>query len=138
MTPRLKIVPAFALRAQAVDSRFFQDQTVPEIIQAVLSEPLDAAGRELRLDIDAGAYKKREYCVQYRESDFEFVCRLMQEEGIVYRFEHPPEGEAELLVLLRSEHSRLNPSNQRLGRLLRSLVTDGQLTKDGERFRADP
>mgnify|MGYP003592985949 CR=1 FL=1 len=96
----VEIVPAFALRAQAVDSRFFQDQTVPEIIQAVLSEPLDAAGRELRLDIDAGAYKKREYCVQYRESDFEFVCRLMQEEGIVYRFEHPPEGEAELLVLL--------------------------------------
>ena len=53
----------------------------------------------MRMDLDTGAYEKREYCVQYRESDLEFAARLMQEEGILYYFEHDPEGGAELLVL---------------------------------------
>jgi len=97
---QLELVPAFALRAQCVDSRFFQDMSVPEIVEAVLSRPLEAVGRGLRMDLDAGDFEKREYCVQYRESDFEFVSRLLQEEGIVYRFEHPVDGDGELLVLV--------------------------------------
>ncbi len=97
---QLDVVPAFGLRAQAVDTRFFQEMSVPEIVEAVLSAPLAALGRKLRMDIDAGDYQKREYCVQYRESDHEFVARLLQEEGIVYAFDHPPDGDAELLVLL--------------------------------------
>ena len=52
------------------------------------------------MDLEAGDFQKREYCVQYRESDFEFVSRLLQEEGIVYRFEHPPDADGELLVLV--------------------------------------
>src|SRR3546814_15389866 len=35
-------------------------------------------------------YRKRDYCVQYRETAFEFVSRLMEEEGIYYYFEHDP------------------------------------------------
>jgi type VI secretion system secreted protein VgrG len=82
----LEVVPAFGLMAQVVNTRFFQEKSVPEILDAVLSGPLAAEGRRVRVDLDAGAYEKREYCVQYRESDFEFASRLMQEEGIVYYF----------------------------------------------------
>jgi type VI secretion system secreted protein VgrG len=97
---QVDLVPAFALRAQSVDTRFFQDMSVPEIVEAVLTAPLEGVDRTLRLDLEAGDFEKREYCVQYRESDFEFVSRLLQEEGIVYYFEHPREGEGEVLVLV--------------------------------------
>jgi type VI secretion system secreted protein VgrG len=97
---RVELVPLFGLRGQAVDTRFFQEKSVPEIVAEVLEQQLSAAGRELRLDLDAGAYEKREYCVQYRESDLDFVSRLLQEEGIAYRFEHPPDGDGEVLVLV--------------------------------------
>lgn len=97
---QVDLVPAFALRGQTIDSRFFQDKSVPEIVEEVLTQPLEAAGRALRMDLEKGDFEKREYCVQYRESDFEFVSRLLQEEGIVYRFEHSPDEDGELMVLV--------------------------------------
>ncbi len=96
----IELAPAFGLRAQSIDTRFFQDMNVPAIVQAVLKKPLEALGRTLRMDLGTDDFEKREYCVQYRESDFEFVSRLLQEEGIVYRFEHPPDGDGEVLVLV--------------------------------------
>ena len=66
------------------DSRIFQEETVPAIIEKVL----DGAGvTDYRLSL-SGSYSAREYCVQYRESDFAFISRLMEEEGIHYFFEH--------------------------------------------------
>ncbi len=97
---QVDLVPAFGLRGQTVDTRFFQEMSVPEIALQVLTQPLAAAGRALRMDLEVGDYEKREYCVQYRESDFEFVSRLLQEEGIVYYFEHLPDGDGETLVLV--------------------------------------
>jgi len=65
-------------------SRIFQNLSVPEILKKVLDE----GTVKQRSTLDAGKYKKRIYCVQYRESDFAFVSRLMEEEGIYYWFEH--------------------------------------------------
>lgn len=66
------------------DHRIFQNKSVPDIVEAVFAE----AGRddyELQL---TGTYAPREYCVQYGESDFAFVARLLEEEGIFYFFRH--------------------------------------------------
>ncbi|HZU23729.1 MAG TPA: type VI secretion system tip protein TssI/VgrG, partial [Terriglobales bacterium] len=52
----------------------------------------------------ADTYAKREYCVQYRESDFNFVSRLMEEEGIFYYFEHTQNGHALLLGNSKAMH----------------------------------
>ena len=70
------------------DCRIFQDMTVPEILAKVFDdEPAQVV--EWRL---SGTYRAWTYCVQYRETDFNFVSRLMEQEGIYYYFEHGPQG----------------------------------------------
>ncbi len=96
----LEIVPAFGLLEQVVNTRFFQMQGAAQILEQVLKTGLAAHGRSLRLELAGAGATPREYCVQYRESDYEFASRLMQEEGITYRFEHPVGGSAEVLVLM--------------------------------------
>ncbi|GBC62137.1 type VI secretion system tip protein VgrG [Desulfonema ishimotonii] len=66
------------------DCRIFQNQTVPEIIATVFS---DLGFTDFR-DSTTGAYDQRIYCVQYNETSFNFVSRLMEEEGIFYFFDH--------------------------------------------------
>lgn len=67
------------------DCRIFQNMTVPDIIQQVLEDhpQLIDVANEL-----TGTYRTYEYCVQYRETDFNFISRLMEQEGIYYFFKH--------------------------------------------------
>ena len=97
---RLEVGPALALLGQQVDTRAWQDLSALDILRLVLEGPLAAHGRELRLDgLLAADYPKREYCVQFRESDLAFAARLMEEEGITYFFDHASDA-AERLVLV--------------------------------------
>src|SRR6185312_15412864 len=78
---KLEIAPSVWTLTRTARSRIFQQKTVPDILKAVLTG----------LDTDyqlTGTYKPREYCVQYRETDFAFASRLMEEEGIFYFFQH--------------------------------------------------
>jgi type VI secretion system secreted protein VgrG len=96
------IVPALWMLALGVNTRIFQQESVPEIAVRVLTEALLPYGRVLRPDVTR-PYPRREYCVQYQESDLDFVHRLFEEEGISYSFEH--HEPTELLVLHdRNEH----------------------------------
>ncbi|TVQ55910.1 MAG: type VI secretion system tip protein VgrG [Phycisphaerales bacterium] len=81
---RAEIVPWLWFLTRRTDSRIFQNKSVPEIIENVFSE-LGFTDFEFRLSDD---YETREYCVQYHESDFNFVSRLLEEEGIFYFFQH--------------------------------------------------
>ncbi|MBI4696809.1 MAG: type VI secretion system tip protein VgrG [Gammaproteobacteria bacterium] len=67
------------------DCRIWLDKTVPEIIKDGIFKDHGFSDFAERL---SGTYVKREFCVQYRESDFDFASRLMEEEGIYYFFEH--------------------------------------------------
>ncbi len=82
---RATVVPWFWFLTQTTDCRIFQEQTVPEIIETVFKDFGFADFDVLHL---RNSYKKREYCVQYRETDFDFLSRLMEEEGIYYFFRH--------------------------------------------------
>jgi type VI secretion system secreted protein VgrG len=83
---RLTLVPKAWRLQHRHDCRIFQAVTVPEIIEKVLKDAgLGSGDYALQM---SGSYGPREYCVQYRESDFAFVSRLMEEEGIFYYFEH--------------------------------------------------
>ena len=68
----------------SADCRIFQEMTAVEIIKQVFR---DAGFSDFRESL-SGTYRSRDYCVQYRETHFDFVHRLMEEEGISYFFEH--------------------------------------------------
>ena len=78
------MVPWLWFLDQTTDCRIFQGKTAPDIIKQIFKE-YSYNDFALRL---YGDFVKRDYCVQYRESDFNFVSRLMEEEGICYFFEH--------------------------------------------------
>jgi type VI secretion system secreted protein VgrG len=80
----IEMVPWFWFLNLFSDCRIFQYKSVIEIVQAVFSSRgfTDFAVRT------TGTYNTRDYCVQYRETDFNFVSRLLEEEGIFYFFEH--------------------------------------------------
>ncbi len=83
----LEIVPWLWFLRRTSDCRIFENKKVPEIIQQVFS---DAGFSDFDLSGIKGQHPKREYCVQFRETDFNFVSRLMEEEGIFYFFKHEP------------------------------------------------
>lgn len=65
------------------ENRIFQEQTAPDIIKSVLGDYGFTGDLTERLQ---ESYEVRQYCVQYRETDFDFISRLMEEEGIYYFF----------------------------------------------------
>jgi type VI secretion system secreted protein VgrG len=90
-----EVVPWLWFLTRTADCRIFQRKTAPDIIKKIFTD-LGFQDFELRL---YKTYRQREYCVQYRETDFNFVSRLMEEEGISYFFEHDPGGKKHTLVL---------------------------------------
>jgi len=87
--PSLRLAPQVFRLSTRRASRIFQDQTTPQIVARVLGEHRVAFHSELKDE-----YLRREYCVQHEETDLAFVARLLAEDGIVYRFEPPPEDDA--------------------------------------------
>jgi type VI secretion system secreted protein VgrG len=80
---------------RTTDCRIFQDMTVPDIVQAVFNDHGAIASFELKL---FRSYRARVYCVQYRETDYDFVARLLEEEGIYWYFAHT-EGQHRLVLV---------------------------------------
>jgi len=78
------MVPWLWFLSRTADCRIFQNKKAPDIIQQIFKD-LNFSDYKLQL---YGSFVEREYCVQYRETDFNFVSRLMEEEGIFYYFEH--------------------------------------------------
>ncbi len=69
---------------RTADCRIFQNKTVPDIIKDILREQ----GYSDIHDGLKGTHRTWDYCVQYRETDFNFISRLMEQEGIYYFFKH--------------------------------------------------
>lgn len=99
---RLTVVPRLSRLEKVVRSRIFQDATVPEIVARVLDE-----GKVEHRKALSGKFERRTYCVQYRESDLDFVSRLLEEEGIFYFFEHRADGHTLVLGDAPSAHPEL-------------------------------
>ena len=90
---RVTLRPWLWLLTRTSDCRIFQHLSAPQIIKQVFRD-LGFSDFE---DLLSRSYREREYCVQYRETSFDFVSRLMEEEGIYYFFRH--EQERHVLVL---------------------------------------
>lgn len=91
-----EVRPWFWLLTRTQNCRVFQNMTAPDIIKKVLGDH----GFSDFTDKLSGTYTSREYCLQYRESDYDFICRLMEDEGIYFFFDsNTSQSSAEKLVL---------------------------------------
>lgn len=93
-TYQAELVPELWLLTQTSDCRIFQQMTVPDIIKKIFA---DQGFTNFETSELSGQYRKLEYSVQFRETDFNFVSRLMEQEGIFYYFRH--EENRDVLVL---------------------------------------
>jgi type VI secretion system secreted protein VgrG len=81
---RLTLVPTLARLRQRRDTRIFQDLNVLQVVAKVLD-----LGRVPFRALARGPFRPLEYCVQYRETDYAFVARLLAEHGMFYWFDQP-------------------------------------------------
>ncbi|MDA1012978.1 MAG: type VI secretion system tip protein TssI/VgrG, partial [Planctomycetota bacterium] len=101
-----EVVPWFWLLTQTSDCKIFQDATVIDVIKEVFDEHKGSFSFIKYSDKTTGTYTKQDYCVQYRETDFNFVSRLMEEEGIHYFFDHSESGH----TLVLADSTDANPA----------------------------
>ena len=139
---RMTLRPWLWLATLRSDLRVFQDQTVPDILAEVLGSYGHSLEKRLSRD-----YRTWDYCVQYQESDFDFISRLCEREGIYYYFRH--EAERHILVFaddIAASHDplpggdavRFHPS-ERAGMTRGSGASPGERIfewKTGEEIRA--
>ena len=108
MLYRIEVVPQLWLLTRTSSSRTFQDLSVPDILRRVLTE----RGISFQLNLQ-GTYQPRDFVLQYRETDFEFVSRLMEEEGIFYFFQHGAAGHTLVARRYTAESSRCSRRGDR-------------------------
>lgn len=99
-----EVRPRFWFLTRQADCKVFQGRTTAEIVQQVTGD--DGFSTALKLDL-SGSYDPRPYCIQYRESDFAFLSRLMEEEGIYYYIAHDAAGETMVLADSPGAHKPL-------------------------------
>jgi type VI secretion system secreted protein VgrG len=90
----LELRPWLWLLTMNADCRIFQNLSTPDIVRSVFS----GLGFTAFADRLESPYQPREYCVQYGETSFDFVARLLEEEGIFYFFEHTQQGHTLVLA----------------------------------------
>lgn len=90
---RAELVPWLSLLRENAGCRIFQHESALEIVSRIFHDRgfPDFEDR-------SGGRETREYCVQYRETDFDFVHRLLEEEGVAYYFEHTKDGHRLILI----------------------------------------
>ncbi|MDB5539127.1 MAG: type secretion system tip protein VgrG [Devosia sp.] len=80
--------PWLWLLTRSSNCRIFQDKSVVDIVKAVCADAAYGGLVDLSASSLSGTYAPLPYCVQYRETDFNFVCRLLEEAGIYFYFTH--------------------------------------------------
>ncbi len=104
----VRLVPTLYRLRRRRDTRIFQDLDVLQIVGRVLT-----LGRVPFKVLAQGPFRPLDYCVQYRETDYDFIARLLAEHGIFYWFEHPrgaalDPGATETLIL--ADHASQYPA----------------------------
>lgn len=102
---RARFVPWLWFLKNRSNCRVFQNKTVQEILETLFSE---FGFSDYRFALSE-QYPRLEYCVQYRETDFDFISRLLEQEGIFYYFEHQTDKHVLHLVDSVSSYTSLDP-----------------------------
>ena len=127
---RAIVVPWLWMLTKTSDCRIFQEMTAPDIIEQVFSD-LGFSDFEIKAN---GTHPERTYCVQYRETDFNFVSRLMEEEGMYYYFKHE-DGKHTLVVSdQKTGYTRLEPNRIHFPRDTGGRAMDDHITNWERRY----
>jgi type VI secretion system secreted protein VgrG len=131
---RATIVPWLWFLTRTADCRIFQAKSAPDIIEEVFK---GHGFNDYKLSL-SGSYAAREYCVQYRETDFNFVSRLMEQEGIYYFFQHENGKHTLVLADSISAHSPYDGYEEitfqelEKGGSGREVITDWTMQKEAQ------
>ncbi|WP_137009490.1 type VI secretion system Vgr family protein [Aquitalea aquatilis] len=123
----LTIEPPFALLRLRRTSRVFQDLSVPDIVKQILAEHQAANpvfAQVQSLEFHTASASPRSYCLQYRESDFDFIVRLLHEEGYAWRFEHVDGEHPQVKLVVFDDAYSLPPAASERVRFHRSDATE--------------
>jgi type VI secretion system secreted protein VgrG len=101
---KLEVVPWLWLLSRVTNCRIFEEKSVPDIIQEVFQ---NHGFTDFRMNLSE-SHPQREYCVQYRETDLNFVLRLIEEEGIVFYFEHTSDKHTMVMVDSNSAYQTIS------------------------------
>jgi len=101
---RMTLRPWFWFLSHTADCRVFQGMTVKDIFTQLVK---DKGFSDFRFDLK-GTYVKHAYCVQYRETAFNFLSRLLEQEGIYYFFEHTESKHTMVLVDDSASHTTVS------------------------------
>jgi type VI secretion system secreted protein VgrG len=127
VTYRATVVPSLWFATLNKNTRVFQNETAIDVIKDVLStysiSPTDNTNN---------TYESLEYCTQYRETDFNFVSRLMEQHGISYYFDHTADNHQMVLVDTASTFSAcpiqdeylLDNQNPKLNSFYQYVISD--------------
>ncbi len=98
--------PWLWLLKKSANCRIFQEKKVADIVKEVVAP----YGGLVSLAVDGltAEYPKLDYCVQYRETDFDFVCRLLEDAGIYFYFTHTDDGHTMVLADSYNTHEPID------------------------------
>lgn len=105
---RATVRPWLWFLTRTSNCRIFQDKSVIDILKEIFGQ----RGFSDFKDKTKHAYPKRTYCVQYRESDFDFISRLMEEEGVYYYHTHDKTKETLILADEASTHKTVEEQDE--------------------------
>jgi type VI secretion system secreted protein VgrG len=97
---QMQVVPWTWLLTRYADCKIFHNKTVQEILEQVFK---DRGLHDYTIRLN-GSYSPIEYCVQYRETDFNFISRLMEQNGIFYFFQHQKDSHTMVIADSPSAH----------------------------------
>ncbi len=103
---RIILTPKCQFMALKENTRIFQEKSIPTILKEVLGGS-GISGYNVKFAL-SGNYPKRNYCVQYNETDLAFVERLMSEEGMFYFFEHHLDHHC-MVIMISDRNSVFSP-----------------------------
>jgi type VI secretion system secreted protein VgrG len=99
--------PWLWLLTRSSNCRIFQEKSVLDIVKAVVGDAAYGGLVELSVSALSGTYAALPYCVQYRETDFNFVCRLLENAGIYFYFTHDESKHTMVLADSYSAHEAI-------------------------------
>jgi type VI secretion system secreted protein VgrG len=123
----VRMMPTAYLLTLARTNRIFQSLSVPEIVASILSLYGLAHDRDFRLSIQ-DHHRKREYVVEYDESDWDFIQRWLEHDGLYYWFEHGGDGERLVISDSNQDATPIGAPSAIAFRERSALATEGEAT----------